>query len=144
MTALLDDARPAVQNRTLHQLAKLGSGAIPALERTLKTPASAEARRNAVWALDADSDRAGARRRSIRLNDRDDSVRQAALHSAGLWRDAAALPQLVEALKSGRPAVQRAAAEALGRIGDARAVPDLLAAAARNSIACWNTRSPTP
>ena len=33
-------------------------------------------------------------------------------------------------LKSGRPAVQRAAAEALGRIGDPRAVPDLLAAAA--------------
>ena len=41
-----------------------------------------------------------------------------------------ALPQVVEALKSGRPAVQRAAAEALGRIGDPRAVPDLLAAAA--------------
>ena len=26
LTALLDDARPAVQNRTLYQLAKLGSG----------------------------------------------------------------------------------------------------------------------
>jgi putative heme-binding domain-containing protein len=36
----------------------------------------------------------------------------------------------VAALQSGQPAVQRVAAEALGRIGDARAVPDLIAAAA--------------
>jgi HEAT repeat protein len=33
-------------------------------------------------------------------------------------------------LKSGTAAIRRAAAEALGRIGDARAVPDLLEAAA--------------
>ena len=66
LTALLDDARPAVQNRTLHQLAKLGSGAVAALDRALKTPASAEARRNAVWALTRIQTAAGARRRSIR------------------------------------------------------------------------------
>ena len=40
------------------------------------------------------------------------------------------MPQLVAALKSNQPAAQRAAAEALGRVGDRRAVPDLLAVAA--------------
>ena len=129
LTRLLDDVRPAVQSRTLYQLGKLGSGAIPALDRTVKTSASGEARRNAVWALTRIQ--AAEARDAVRtaLADRDESVRKAALHSAGLWRDAAAVPQLVEALKSGRPAVQRAAAEALGRIGDPRAVPDLLTAA---------------
>ena len=65
----------------------------------------------------------------LALNDRDQSVRQAALHSAAVWRDTAALPQLLDALKSDWPAVQRAAAEALGRLGDRKAVADLLALA---------------
>ena len=40
------------------------------------------------------------------------------------------MPTFVAALQSGQPAVQRVAAEALGRIGDARAVPHLIAASA--------------
>jgi putative heme-binding domain-containing protein len=91
---------------------------------------SVEVRRNAVWALTRIE---GARaREAVRtaLGDRDDEVRRAAIHSAGLWRDGAALTPLVAALKSGRPALQRSAAEALGRIGDARAVPELLRASA--------------
>jgi putative heme-binding domain-containing protein len=47
-----------------------------------------------------------------------------------VWRDAGALAQIRAALRSGGPAVQRAAAEALGRIGAREAVADLLAAAA--------------
>ena len=156
LARLLDDARPAVQNRAIQQLASLGSapatlrdpeqglgatgsglprdssreGVIAALAETLTRSGSAEARRNAVWALTRiQSEQA---REAVRytLSDRDESVRQAALHSAGVWRDAAALPHVIEALKSGRPAVQRVAAEALGRLGDPRAVADLLAAAA--------------
>ena len=52
--------------------------------------------------------------------------RHAAIHAAGLLRNAAAVPQLRDALRSGVPSIQRAAAEALGRIGDAKAIPDLL------------------
>jgi putative membrane-bound dehydrogenase-like protein len=130
LAGLLDDPRPAVQHRVLHQLAKLREEAVGPLEEKLNTPASVEARRNAVWALTRIE--TGPARAAVRsaLNDRDESVRQAAAHSAGLWRDGAAVSPLVEALKSGRPAVQRAAAEALGRIGDSRAVPELLAIAA--------------
>ena len=58
------------------------------------------------------------------------SVRLAAFHSVGLWRDAESVPQLLDAVGSRLPAVRRGAAEALGRIGDRRAVPALLTAAA--------------
>ena len=130
MATLLNDRRPAVQNRAVSHLAKRGDTAIPAITAVLKKSISPDARRNAVWALTR-IDGAQARE-TVRfaLDDRDESVRHAALHSVGLWRDAGASAQLTVALKSGRPAVQRAAAEALGRIGDAGAVPDLIATAA--------------
>src|SRR5688572_5774907 len=47
----LQDARPAVRNRTLHEFARLGSSAVSALDDVLRTSRSADARRNAVWAL---------------------------------------------------------------------------------------------
>ncbi len=125
----LDDGRPAVQNRSIGQLAKLGAGAVSVLNEVLKTSRSGDARRNAVWTLtriQGSGAREGVR---SALNDRDQSVRLTALHSVGLLRDADAVPPLVDALKSGIPPVQRAAAEALGRIGDASAVSDLLATA---------------
>lgn len=130
LAKLLDDGRPAVQNRTLHRFARHGSAAVPALAEVGASSRSAEARRNAVWALTRIH--TGQARDAVRLalNDRDETVRHAAIHSVGVWRDASAITPLVAALKSSLPAIQRVAAEALGRIGDARAVPDLLAAAA--------------
>jgi putative membrane-bound dehydrogenase-like protein len=130
LVALLDDPRPVVRNKAVHQLGKAGGAATPAIERVLRRSASAEARRNAVWTLarvDTPSARAANR---IALTDRDESVRQAAIHAAGLWRDGGSLDQLAAAVTSGRPAIARAAAEALGRLGDARAARPLVAAAA--------------
>jgi putative heme-binding domain-containing protein len=130
LTKLLDDGRPAVQLRTLHRLGEHGSAAVPALVDVLRSSRSVEARRNAVWALTripSEGARAAVR---LALDDRDQTVRQAATHSASVWRDAGATAQLVAALESNAPAVQRAAAEALGRIGDTQAVPHLLATAA--------------
>ena len=129
LAKLLDDARPAVQNRALHEFARLGSGAVSALDEVLTTSRSADARRNAVWALTRIQTAPAREGVRIALKDRDQTVRQAALHSAAVWRDAAALPQLIGALKSNVPPIQRVAAEALGRVGDARAVADLLAVA---------------
>jgi putative membrane-bound dehydrogenase-like protein len=127
---LLDDTRPAVQGRAIAHLARAGEGATRALNDVLKTSPSADARRNAVWALTRT--RAAGAHDGLRfaLHDADQSVRLAALHAIGLLRDGDALPALLDALKSGVPAVQRAAAEALGRLGNAKAVPDLLATAA--------------
>ena len=140
LAKLLDDVRPAVANRAIQELAARGSGAVSALDEVLRTSAfapsalrrdrpSADARRNAVWALTRMESATAREAVRFALNDRDQSVRQAALHSSAVWRDTAALPQLLDALKSDMPPVQRAAAEALGRLGDRKAVPDLLALA---------------
>jgi putative membrane-bound dehydrogenase-like protein len=130
LVALLDDNRTAVQNRAVRALGARGNDAVPALGSVLKQSGSADARRNAVWALTR-IDSAQARETTrLALTDRDESVRHAAIHSSALLRDAGALPQLREALRSGSPSIQRVAAEALGRIGDPRAVPDLIAVAA--------------
>jgi putative membrane-bound dehydrogenase-like protein len=130
LTQLLDDGRPAVQLRTLQRLGEHGAAALAPLVDVLRSSRSVEARRNAVWALtriQSDLARAAVR---LALDDRDHTVRQAAGHSASLWRDTGATAELVAALKSNVPALQRVAAEALGRIGDRQAVPHLLAAAA--------------
>ena len=130
LTTLLKDDRPAVQGRAVRELGARTTGAIPALADVLKSSTSVDARRNAVWALARmqGAEARGAGR--IAIADADDSVRHAAIYTAGLWRDVEAAVALREALKSGRPQLQRAAAEGLGRIGDAQAIPDLLALAA--------------
>jgi putative membrane-bound dehydrogenase-like protein len=134
LAALLSDARTAVQNRAVQQLGMQGPDALldatGVLGRVLAESPSADARRNAVWALTRMTGEPARRVVRTALTDRDESVRHAALHSAGLWRDRGATAGIIDALKSGPPAIQRIAAEALGRIGDAKAVPDLIALAA--------------
>ena len=125
----LGDPRPAVRSRAIQELAKRGSQSVAVLVGALQTSNSVEIRRNAVWALTRIK-RAEARA-AVRqgLSDGDESVRQAAIHSVSVWRDADSLPQLLDLLERGTAPIQRAAAEALGRLGDSRAVPALLAQA---------------
>jgi putative heme-binding domain-containing protein len=130
---LLDDPRPAVQGRVVQRFSQLGSGAVEALSDVLKTSRSVAARRNAVWALTRIDGPAAREAVRVGLNDRDASVIQAALHSAGLLKDRGARQQIAAALQSSDAAVQRTAAEALGRLGDAASVPALVAAAATPS-----------
>lgn len=52
----------------------------------------------------------------------------AALHSVSVWRDKEAQVDVLKNLKDPNAAVRRVAAEAIGRIGDATCVPDLLVA----------------
>jgi putative membrane-bound dehydrogenase-like protein len=129
LRARLDDARPAVRERAIERLATRGTAAVSALGAALTGP-SIERRRNAVWTLTRIEDATARETVRIALNDREEGVRRAAMHSAGLWRDRGAVTALVTHLRSTAPASRRAAAEALGRIGDSRAVPALLAAAA--------------
>ena len=77
------------------------------------------------------SSRSAARRPATALNDADETVRQVALHSISVRRDAGASPRLIKIVETGTPQNQRAAAEALGRIGDRSAVPALLEASGR-------------
>jgi putative membrane-bound dehydrogenase-like protein len=129
LAELLGDARPAVRHRAVEVLASRGPAAVPALD-ALRRSVGAEGRRQAIWCatrIDHLTARASVR---DALADSDALVRQVALHSIGLWRDRDAVPALVGMLKSSSAHNRRAAAEALGRIGDNRAVAPLLAAAA--------------
>jgi len=87
-----------------------------------------EARRNAIWALTR-IDTSNARQVTrAGLADRDESVRQAAIHSASVWRDAGAVKPLLDLLHGASPANRRAAAEALGRLANPVAIPALFSA----------------
>ena len=132
LAARLDDERPAVQNRAVNTLAKpAGTAAIPALNELLsRSRAAGCAAQRGVGAH--------AHRQCARPGRRFAARSTIATTVCGTqrstpWASGAIetrCRELRDALKSAPPALQRAAAEALGRIGDGRAVPDLLAAAA--------------
>ncbi len=127
---LLGDPRPAVQHFAIESLADPGrkDTALVALRQALTTDSPIAARCNAIWALTRiDGPAAREIARSL-LADPDETVRQVAIHSSGLWRDRAAVPQLVKLLEGTSLHNRRAAAQALGRIGEKTAVPALLAA----------------
>jgi putative membrane-bound dehydrogenase-like protein len=129
LTALLDDVRPVVRERAMQTLAKKGPNALQTLTQIIRASPSTDARRNAVWT--ATRIEGADARSAVRaaLSDLEESVRQAALHSVSLNRDDGAVPALLKLLKNPSAHDKRAAAEALGRIGDKSAVPALLAAA---------------
>jgi len=136
---------PEMRRRAADVLISKGSAAIEAM--TDQRAGSFDIRRNQVWVatrIDHPSGRAFVRKS---LHEEDEIARQAAIHSIALWRDREAVPELINILKGvvkighvprgGEPryersqaslANRRAAAEALGRIGDPAAIPDLLAA----------------
>jgi putative membrane-bound dehydrogenase-like protein len=128
LARLLNDPRWAVRDRAVRELAR--PEAVGVLQRVVRTHASPQARRNAVWALTR-IDAAPARARvRLALNDADVSVRLAAIRSVGLHRDELALPRLRRLLNQDNPAVRRQVALALARLprspSDPVLVEDLL------------------
>lgn len=125
LTPLLTDRRPKVRDQAVHYLGRHGAAAVPELDRVLKA-GDVEARRNAVWALyriPGPEARAALR---TGLKDADLGIRVVAAHGVGLERDAGAVAALGEMVHADEPPARRKAAEALGRIGKAEAVPALL------------------
>ncbi len=150
----LADARPAVRKRATRELARhhdapaikkfideLSKGTAAAAITTSAvsgTSASAVDRCDAktaamarAWALVQIS--SDATRQLLRhlLTNEDEQIRHIAIYAASLNRDAAAAPEVLRLLQTDSPANCRIAAETLGRIGERRAVPQLLAAAAK-------------
>ncbi|HJT35777.1 MAG TPA: PVC-type heme-binding CxxCH protein [Pirellulales bacterium] len=121
----LDDPRPAVYQRAIDELGRRGREALPILEGIVSGSCKERAQRGAVWAatrIDDPGARAVVRRALIPKN----TVRQAAIHSVSLWRDADAITEILGSVAGDLPQHRRAAAEALGRFGDKRHVQWLL------------------
>jgi putative heme-binding domain-containing protein len=131
LITLLGDPRPAVAHRAIESLAQ-AAGTDDALSRLGEIALSHQSpalRRNAVWALARINHRSARALVCAFLSDPDEIVRQAAIHTAGLWRDDFCVLRLIELLSAPSPHNRLAAAVALGRIGAKIAVPALLQAA---------------
>jgi putative membrane-bound dehydrogenase-like protein len=127
LAKLLDDPRPAVRNRAIETLGQSPETAMPVIAGALHRSKSAQARRNALWTASRFG-RDAVRFAQAMLKDPDESVRHVALHILGLYPVSDPVADLVNLLEKGTPHDRRAAAEALGRIGDRSAVPALLTA----------------
>ncbi|MGA9924754.1 MAG: HEAT repeat domain-containing protein [Isosphaeraceae bacterium] len=125
---LLDDPRPAVQHRAIETLAGKDEGAIALLAQMVAPDRSVNARRNAVWTATRIDHPAARVVIAAGLLYPDETVRQVAIHAVSLRRDQETVPALVLLLHNPSLQNRRAAAEALGRIGDRAAVPELLKA----------------
>lgn len=129
LVPLLDDSRFAVRDRAIEALARHGKKALPALEEALRTNRSSRLCQNAVWAATRIDDADARRVVRLALNDKDLSVKLAAIHSAGLHRDAKALGALTRLVtQEDQQAVTRQAATALGRLKNPEAIEPIMTA----------------
>ncbi len=127
----LAGSRPAVRDRAVELLVEAGEPAVDALIHVRGHSPSYEARAAAVWALFRIGTPRAQEGVRAALDDANFRVRVAAARAAGMAKDRAAVDRLIKMAKQDQPEARRQAATALGQIGDTRAVPDLLAAAAR-------------
>jgi putative membrane-bound dehydrogenase-like protein len=128
LVSLLADARPAVQRRAIAALSDQGAKSLAVVDDTLHKSESVVVRRNAAWTACQIGTPEALRLLREALNDDDETVRGVALHAISLHRDQESFPSLVELLASKSTFDQRLAAEALGRLGNAKAVPAILKA----------------
>jgi putative membrane-bound dehydrogenase-like protein len=128
LALLLGDERPLYRRRAIEELARRGEVGLSSVQPILNDSKSpAEAATSAVWTacrIDSEAARTAVR---AALNHSSETVRHAAAHAVSAWRDKKALPVLVELLAADSRHNRRAAAEALGRIGDPDATGPLLA-----------------
>jgi putative membrane-bound dehydrogenase-like protein len=130
----LGDERPRMRWRAVEGLAALGDKAVPVLNFTnvvgkaRHTPEHVRRSVNAIWALTRIGTPSARLALNYTLSNPDETVRQAAIHAVSVLRDRRALPKLIELLSAESQQNRRAAAEAIGQLGSARAVDALLAA----------------
>ncbi len=133
VTGYLTDARPYVAGRATNYIVDKVDEAVAPLISLLQKSTSDDVRTKAVFMLYRIG--TGSAREGVRmgLNDPDLQVRVAAARSVGLAKDLKSLPKLMALVEKNEPAVRRQAATALGQIGDAQAIPGLIAATATTS-----------
>jgi putative membrane-bound dehydrogenase-like protein len=126
----------AVRRRAIETLAKRGIDSWLSLEAKLAPLGPSNLKRSVLSTACRIDDPQARYLAQKSVRDVHPLVRQTAIHSISLWRDRTAVPLLIAVLESTAAAntVQnrRAAAEALGRIGDKSAVSTLLKLAGSN------------
>jgi putative membrane-bound dehydrogenase-like protein len=125
LSARLDDPRPAVRDRAITGLARLGERSMEPLGQVLEKGA-VTARRNAVWTLCRIGSPAAVRMLTAAIDDPSESVRLAAARSLSALRQSAPAARWADRLNRDTPAVRRELATALGRSRSQDAVPLLL------------------
>ncbi|MCA9121744.1 MAG: HEAT repeat domain-containing protein [Planctomycetales bacterium] len=128
LAELLNDERFAVRNQARQQIGQRGASAVGALARVLATSNEPHHRLQVVWALTWIDDPTARAAVLGALDDTDETVRQAALHSISVRRDKFAAGKVAAMIEQGSAHNRRAAAEALGRVGSSTDVARLLAA----------------
>ena len=124
----LNDTRFKVRERAMLECSRRAESIVPHLQRAIDR-GDIRNRINAVWALTrivGSGNNTASDVLRTALNDRDVRVRHAAARSLTTYSDPEAISRLVELLRTDEPPVRREAAKALGRSGNARAVPALL------------------
>jgi putative membrane-bound dehydrogenase-like protein len=134
LVGLFDDTRPVVRWKAIDALGARGKAALPAVEDVFHRNRPSEATQlGAIWAAAriGGPEAAMTVRQSL-LSSGNPAVNVAALHVVALYPTSAAVEFLTKYVQPGQtaPEVVRTAAEALGRIGDPKAVPWLLKALA--------------
>ena len=126
LPARLDDPRPAVAARAVQALGRQDVAAITgAPQRTLR------GKLNALWTLARIPGEAARAANRAALNSANPDLFCLAARHVALWRDQPAVEALLAHFSHADPQVRRAAIAAAGHLGDARALPPLLAAAER-------------
>ena len=121
-----DDPRLFVRRRAIEQVAMFGEDAIADLQVALNQTDRPRLRLNAIWCLSHIPGDAARRAARVGLRDALPVVRQATLHTIALHRDVESAAVIMEQLLHWRPATQRVACEALGRLGRKEATTPLL------------------
>jgi putative membrane-bound dehydrogenase-like protein len=136
---LLDDDRPAVRRRAVAAIGKsktFSHDDFLALVDALLTARSVRAQCNLIWAATRIDSPVGRELVTTALKERDETVRQVVAHSLALRRSGRSWwVQLLNDWEHESPQTRRAIVEALGRIGEKKAVTLLLAFLAGNNDA---------
>ncbi len=123
--AWLSDPRPQVCNRAMDEIVARGKDTVV---KFVSGPWNSERVAWAACRTSSPEARLWNRMMLAAATAREPTLLEITCHAAGLWRDGKAIKYLVEILRAPSPHSRRAAAEALGLIGDKAAIPELLAA----------------
>ncbi|WP_421826991.1 PVC-type heme-binding CxxCH protein [Larkinella sp.] len=129
----LTDTRLAVRDNAMEQLIQRGNAAVNPLLTVWPALKDEEVRASAVFALSRINTPSAWNGVHKALTDRSSVVRTAAVRALGLHKDRMAVDKLIALMQKDALPVRRQAATALGQIGDQKAVPALLNAAASNT-----------